>query len=440
MFLLIQEHLYLFYILLKLIWLKTHFNIHMTQANYIVLCFFLRCNAGFVVRNVNCPNSKLMAKEVNCCPCCSGKIPFWCRKGNEKGRTAKFNSAFCLPQWENHRWWSIANHFWWASIYCMVKHSVFCGVADHQLINHFRSCVAQLSGAAFLFGWTIAILHLLSSMDSTVTRQWISLVACLPTAVQTRRCEPSRSDSFAMSRAVRPSKAPVCGSSPISSRILKMVTSAIWAATWIGYMHCIRRAVPASRGLPNSRGLRSLTKPCRSRKAFKNLALSTMLWSFCFWVDWSNVLFSFAMHVMRDRKIKNLDNCQIAVQWRSKSLYRARMRCLSLEPCVYQHVKNQVHHASHSYTVIIYLPFCNSRHQPFFAAPPSTLSGECHSLVSVVGTTVMNLHEQQMFLVFFNPWHQHYRFKTRACTSTPTCLAILQIIHSVIGSDLYWTD
>ena len=146
--------------------------------------FFLRCNAGFVVRNVNCPNSKLMAKEVNCCPCCSGKIPFWCRKGNEKGRTAKFNSAFCLPQWENHRWWSIANHFWWASIYCMVKHSVFCGVADHQLINHFRSCVAQLSGAGFLFGWTIAILHLLSSMDSTVTRQWISLVACLPTAVQ----------------------------------------------------------------------------------------------------------------------------------------------------------------------------------------------------------------------------------------------------------------
>ena len=66
---------------------------------------------------------------------------------------------------------------WW-------NNSVFCGVADHQLINHFRSCVAQLSGAGFLFGWTIAILHLLSSMDSTVTRQWISLVACLPTAVQ----------------------------------------------------------------------------------------------------------------------------------------------------------------------------------------------------------------------------------------------------------------
>lgn len=415
----------------------------MTQANYIVLCFFLRCNAGFVVRNVNCPNSKLMAKEVNCCPCCSGKIPFWCRKGNEKGRTAKFNSAFCLPQWENHRWWSIANHFWWASIYCMVKQlrilwccwpsthqsfSIMCCTAEWRWfpfrLNHCHFTPVELNG---LNGY--------KAMDFTCC---LSANSCT-----TRRCEPSRSDSFAMSRAVRPSKAPVCGSSPISSRILKMITSAIWAATWIGYMHCIRRAVPASRGLrglPNSRGLRSLTKPCRSRKAFKNLALSTMLWSFCFWVDWSNVLFSFAMHVMRDGKIKNLDNCQIAVQWRSKSLYRARMRCLSLERCVHQHVKYQVHHASHSYTVIIYLPFCNSRHQPFFAAPPSTLSGECHSLVSVVGTTVMNLHEQQMFLVFLNPWHQHYRFKTRACTSTPTCLAILQIIHSVIGRDLYWTD
>ena len=63
--------------------------------------------------------------------------------------------------------------------------------------------------------------------------------------------------------------------------------------------------------------------------------------------------------------------------------------------CVYQHAIYHVHRASHSCTVNIYLPFRNSRHPPFFAAPPSTLSDECHSLVSVTNV----------------------RFKTGACTN-----------------------
>ena len=55
-----------------------------------------------------------------------------------------------------------------------------------------------------------------------------------------RLCDPSRLASSAKWRAVRPSAAPVWGSTPRSRRIRRIGTSPICAATWMGYINSKR--------------------------------------------------------------------------------------------------------------------------------------------------------------------------------------------------------
>ena len=150
-----------------------------------------------------------------------------------------------------------------------------------------------------------------------------------------RWCDPSRLASSAKWRAVRPSAAPVWGSTPRSRRIRRIGTSPICAATWMGYINS-KRTFPGGEA----------SRKQRQRWVYRNhqnlqhpatmwIIISPWLSNVDFWFEDSQ-----EKRHERDRKyiqLKSINDCCLVVEphplWDSHNLATrpSRIRIYSSE-------------------------------------------------------------------------------------------------------------